>query len=248
MRTNGRQGALLARLFGGTTIAGGVVGLLLVFTTPEGLYSQTKGGCQDQVCQWSSGNSCYICTATIGQGCKVESCSSCTNSACGGGSPMGLKLFQNQGEFQPASLTCQQLPADQLPVPTSGTALRLPKQDSSPANILVINHGTTDLFVAGKIKNLSEKKIVAYRVGWVIAYRSGKTSVMQGVMMNVPAGIAPQEIAAVPSQAISGEYLKRDVQTIDFYVSEVQFEGGGGWKEDLRRFEKKRSSPSPIQA
>lgn len=45
------------------------------------VWSAPAEACQDQQCMWGSGD-CFMCNGAPNFGCRVDSCSSCTNSRC----------------------------------------------------------------------------------------------------------------------------------------------------------------------
>jgi hypothetical protein len=44
------------------------------------MWTAPAAQCQDQICQWDG--SCWICNGAVKMGCRVDSCTSCTNTRC----------------------------------------------------------------------------------------------------------------------------------------------------------------------
>ena len=216
----------------------GLAFVLVLVLTITAASAAAQRACQDQVCSYTG--ACYICNAAVGQGCKVDNCGSCTNTACGHGpvaKVLPAKILPGLADAIPVSACVQPTLANMQP-PVSGTQIRLPKQVNSPAKITESIHGVSDIFSGGKLENTSKQRIISYRVAWVVRYYDGKTEIAQGAHMNVPAGIDGGASTEIPDQAVSGKYFKTGAQTIDFYISEVKFQNGKGWKADLRKLQK----------
>ena len=108
-------------------------------------------------------------------------------------------------------------------------ALGLAEQLNAPAKLIETTHTMTDLLSAAKLRNLSSEAIVAYRVAYKII-SSGEQKLVQGVEMNVPAGLAPKTQMDVPSQGFGSPRQVGAPARVVFYVSEVKFASGDVWQ------------------
>lgn len=162
-----------------TTVPYGVLclTLLLLYAPPA------NGQCQNQLCKWddSQKQGCWQCGSGAGFGCRVESCTSCTNTTCG-----GLMV----GWMAPGFSYVAQclLPAEQSqPIADEGT-IGIAAQEGAPAVLVVATHDTADLFAGGKLMNTGKNTIISYKLGWVVLQPQSKPSSYAGEWMAVPTG------------------------------------------------------------
>ena len=81
--------------------------------------------------------------------------------------------------------------------------------------------------------NVSEHSVTGYRIGWVVVYPSGRSKVGLGLAIDVPAGIKPGEVANVPAQAVSLDFVKEGASAVFFFVTDVYSTGVPAWKPEL---------------
>lgn len=205
--------------------------------------------CQNQLCAWS-GEDCWQCGDGAGFGCRVDSCTSCTNSTCGGegfepengvsfllppcGSPSpNLSSLGIAGVYPGVLLRLPVLTAvhgDAVSQPAR-TIFAVSSPKGAPAALVSATHTSSDLLAGARLRNIGRKTIVGYRVGWEVrmpGQRKPETTL--GVWMNVPPGIPPGEFAQVPPQAVSIELARRGATQIAFLVGEVKFSDGTTWR------------------
>ncbi|MCL6564946.1 MAG: hypothetical protein K6U09_00825 [Acidobacteriia bacterium] len=121
-------------------------------------------------------------------------------------------------------------PNSATPQPTQ-TIFALRSHKGAPAVLISATHTSSDLLAGARLKNVGEKTIVAYRIGWEIHIPDQKKpETTLGEWMNVPPGIPPGEIAQVPPQAVSVELARRGATRIAFFVGEVKFSDGTTWR------------------
>ncbi len=151
---------------------------------------------------------CWQRGAGRGFGCRVDRCRSCTNTSCGDEllPESGISLSLSPGEVftsnvhplgdgwflsqvllrQPVSLAASTGAAAQ-PNQTI-FAPRSPK--GAPAVLISATHISSDLLANARLKNVGEKTIVAYCVGWEVHIPGQKKpETTLGEWMNVPPGI-----------------------------------------------------------
>ena len=120
-----------------------------------------------------------------------------------------------------------------------GTGMMMLAQPDSPAILIETNHTTTDLLQSAKLMNVSEHSVTGYRIGWVVVYPSGRSKVGLGLAIDVPAGIKPGEVANVPAQAVSLDFVKEGASAVFFFVTDVYSTGVPAWKPELVKVEQK---------
>lgn len=120
-----------------------------------------------------------------------------------------------------------------------GTGMMMLAQPDSPAILIETHHTTTDLLQSAKLQNVSEHSVTGYRIGWVVVYPSGRVRVGLGLAIDVPTGIKPGEVANVPAQAVSLDFVKEGASAVVFFVTDVYSTGVPAWKPELAKVEQK---------
>jgi len=120
-----------------------------------------------------------------------------------------------------------------------GTLMVRVCQEKSPAVLVSTSHSPSDFLSAATLKNVSDKPLIGYRIGWVVVLRSGKNEVHFGVSLNLPAGIEPGETWDAPGQSVSPDHAREGASAVAFFVAEVYLSGEQPWKEDIAQVRKK---------
>jgi hypothetical protein len=108
------------------------------------------------------------------------------------------------------------------------------RQDGAPARLVQTTHSVTDLLTAARLKNVGEKQISSYRVGWAHVRQNG-IEFHAGPWISVPAGIKPGIVSDVPDQSIPFDVR---AERVVFFVAELKFADGSRWKapkQDIER-------------
>jgi hypothetical protein len=126
-----------------------------------------------------------------------------------------------------------------------GTGILYLEQTDSPAVLVGGHHTIKDLLESAKLKNVSKRPLISYRIGWVVVYPTGKDRVGLGLPVDVPAGISPGDTADVPAQGVSTDFSKEGASAVVFFVTDVHSAGDNIlavdniWKPDLEMIEEK---------
>lgn len=131
---------------------------------------------------------------------------------------------------------------------SQGTMFTVARQAGAPAQFLEATFGVNSLFLHAKLKNIGNRPINQYRVGWIVVYRDGKTAASSGQVMNVPAEIAPGAVEEVPNQGISGKLLSNKPREIMFFVDEARFSTGEVWNADTHSIANEAGSQARTAA
>jgi len=107
-------------------------------------------------------------------------------------------------------------------------------QPDSPAVLVQTTHSKTDFLSAAQLKNVGDRTITGYRIGWVVVFTSGKSEVTMGRPTNVPAGINPGEIAEVDAQGVSPRLAEQGAATVLFFVTDIHLANSKVWKADIK--------------
>ena len=114
-----------------------------------------------------------------------------------------------------------------------GTLMVKVPQQSSSAVLVSTTHSPVDFLSAATLKNVDDKPVTGYRIGWAVVFPSGKIEVHLGVRLSIPAGIEPGGTWDAPSQAVSPDYARQGASVVAFFVAEVYLAGEQPWKADL---------------
>ena len=117
------------------------------------------------------------------------------------------------------------------------TVVSLFKNPESPMEFRSATHGPDDLLRDGKIRNLSDKNVTKYRIGYFTVASDGSTQAMIGVDMNVPGKIKPFADARVPAQGVPATLLGQ-VKGVAFFVAYAEFDDGSTWNADVSAMRK----------
>ena len=118
-----------------------------------------------------------------------------------------------------------------------GTGMLWLPQPESPAILVETNHTRSDFLHAAKLKNVSDHSITAYRIGWVAVYPSGRNKVGLGLPVDVPEGIKPGEVVAVPAQQVSPDFAREGASALVFFITDVHSAKGPTWSPILDKVE-----------
>jgi hypothetical protein len=210
-----------------------------------------NGGCQNQVCTRTGG--CYKCFDGSGTGCSVAvgDCTKCTGSICAANAEHKLNVTPTG----PWSLEWAQLCAVKAKSshPTSQSAKMLPKGaaifgtvgaqlDGKGAALPYIVFGLKPLLKEARLLNLSQKKIVGYRLGWAYTFPTEQPEIVLGDWMDVPAGISSGTFYLVPEragqQSSDEPVTTRGANSVMFFVAALRYADGTSWREDTNAIKK----------
>lgn len=131
-----------------------------------------------------------------------------------------------------------------------GTAMLSLVQPDCPAMLIRMHHTSKDFLQSAVLKNVGKQPVVAYRIGWVVVFPSGKNKLQLGLPVSIPGGAKPGETTEVPAQQVNPEFAKEGASAVVFFVTDVRFGEGQVWKADLesteqeaRKFERKVRTP-----
>jgi len=209
------------------------------FVSSVAAFSQVSS-CQGQNCHWNSTIRCYQCLAAEGFACAVniDNCKTCTNSFCGGG---GLSPVQRTGGTSAGTSSCA---AYKSPGTMAETAMKTKPgstmisffvPEGSPATFTKATFGGDNIFQGAELQNVSDKRIVGYRVGWLMISKKQLPVVELSMQINESLGIAPGEKHQVPAQKTDRAHFGNDLGDIEFFVASVLFEDGSTWNVDTEK-------------
>jgi hypothetical protein len=121
--------------------------------------------------------------------------------------------------------------ASLLPLASADTAMTLARQPAAPLQLIKTTHSLRDALEGATVKNLGDKSISGYRVGWAIV-KNGKVTFQKGPWINLPAGVAPGALQSVPAQGVR---LDEQAQEMLFFVAEIRYTDGSRWKADQQK-------------
>jgi hypothetical protein len=232
----------------------GQAALALVFLLGFAVSSGAQGGdppsdCQNQSCVLAG--SCYQCGGADGQGCsvKVGDCTECTSSICGGG---GGSFTMTSTGAPPTDCPGLFLAADVKSASKKepkGVQLGLLRQPDAPVSLIAATFHVETIFTSGRLRRLSEKSLVQYRVAWAIT-RTAKRQVefAEGQVQAVPATARTGRDVAVPAQHVPlTSILNLDPgDQVTFFVAEASFSDGSQWRADRDAIRQRLSAPAPA--
>lgn len=214
----------------------------------------TAAQCQNQTCVRNP--TCYQCGLGPREACSVDldDCTRCAMKMCKSddvlvpaGGRIGETASPDPREFADlgstrclSSLAMVSTRTQEKELPSEGTVFRLMRtQLSRSAALISATFGWDELFLEGRLVNLSDKPIVGYRIGWIYGYRNRRLKTGIGQWMNVPSAIPPGTAHPVPAQGLSSKEIgDKQLAVVQFFVAEVKFKDGTRWKQDLSEVRK----------
>lgn len=138
--------------------------------------------------------------------------------------------------------------ASDAPTPKHQLLLLTSKIDG-PVQLVFARFGIDDLFLEGKILNLSNRIVTGYRIGWASLHPDGEVSIDKGPWMAVPAGLASGYPLEVPPQNVRPSKSNQSMSIIGFYVAAVRYEDGRTWEPDRSKITigiRQLNLPKPV--
>ena len=110
-----------------------------------------------------------------------------------------------------------------------GTSLVVIPQPKCPAALASATHIVSDFLHSAVLRNLSDRPLIGFRLGWVVLFPSGKTQLHLGACVRLLEAVQPSAVGAVPAQMA----LPEAARLMAFFVAEVFLVGEKPWKADL---------------
>jgi hypothetical protein len=114
-----------------------------------------------------------------------------------------------------------------------GTSLILIPQPDCPAALASATHVVSDFLHSAILRNVSEKPLIGFRLGWVLCFPSRKTKFRLGARVRLPQAVEPFNVSVVPAQGVRPENVREAAKLMAFFVAEVFLVGEKPWKADL---------------
>ena len=116
-----------------------------------------------------------------------------------------------------------------------GISLIVIPQPACPAAIVSATHTPSNFLHSAILKNVSQRPLLGFRVGWVIRFRSGKPDLRLGAPFNLATAVEPGGVCPVPPQEVNSDDLEKGAVLTGFFLAEVYLLGDKPWKADLPR-------------
>jgi len=117
--------------------------------------------------------------------------------------------------------------------------MRMVQHPEAPAHFVKTSHGVRDLLSGGEIHYNGTRRMIGYRVAWLVQSCDGRIVHHLGEWMNVPAGVSSGSRVVVPAQGIPPSLVKdRGATNLSFFVGAVRYSDRDEWQADLRHFER----------
>jgi hypothetical protein len=109
------------------------------------------------------------------------------------------------------------------------SATKVIPQPAAPVYLLSALHNTHDLVKSATIINMSQKSVVAVRIGYTIKNPNSTQEMKVAAWNKLPAPLALHAEAVLPAQKISSKPLGIPGTIINFYIADVLFQDGSSW-------------------
>jgi hypothetical protein len=245
-----------------------IVGVLLLSGPPSTL-AQSKAKCQYcgyVACEGSlsgvcnngsvkatctlSGSSCpYECSETIGcgrTGAADPTDPNSANVACT--KKLTAKLVKQYLKNEADRRADEDAEVRDQMLKNGGSGVRIEAQYSAPATLSYAAHGSHDLLVAGQILNLSEKSIVAVRVGWLVKSPNEPYDLKVGEWNILQSPVEPEGVGDIGAQKIDTAPMFIPGTVARLYLAEIKFDDGSIWKRPEEKKAPTNDSTSAQQS
>jgi hypothetical protein len=114
-----------------------------------------------------------------------------------------------------------------------GVSLIVIPQPACPAALGSATHTPSDFLRSAILRNVSEKPIIGFRLGWVLRFRSRSPKLRFGAPVNLPNAIEPGYTYSVPAQGVDSDDIEEGAVQMGFFLAEVFLVGEEPWRADV---------------